>query len=57
MTILGLLLLIVGIGAAGLLFTGGAPMFLANLPIPLYAWIALAVVGGVMILLNRRPND
>lgn len=57
MTILGIILVIVGLGAAALLFTGSAPMFLASLPIPVLAWVAVGAVGGLLVMLNRRPGD
>jgi hypothetical protein len=57
MTILGVLLILVGVGAAGLLFTGNAPEQLLSLPLPVWAWLVLAVVGAVLIVMNRRPND
>ena len=57
MTILGILLILVGAGVAFMLFSGTAPEQLATLPIPVWGWVALAVVGAVLIVMNRRPND
>ena len=57
MTILGILLIIVGVVAGGLVFTGMAPEFLRDLPVPFWVWIIVAVVGLLFILLNRRPGD
>lgn len=57
MTIVGVILLILGVVAAGLLFTGSAPMFLAQLPLPFWAWIVVAVIGVILLVLNRRPGD
>lgn len=57
MTILGILLIIIGVVVAGLLFTGAAPAALMNLGMPLWGWAAVAVVGVVLIIFNRRPGD
>lgn len=57
MTIVGLILLIIGLIVAGLLFTGNAPAFLAALPIPFWGWCVVAVGGAVLMYLNRRPGD
>lgn len=57
MTIIGIILIIGGLVVAALLFTGAAPLLLANLPVPLAAWIGVAAVGGILLLLNRRPHD
>lgn len=57
MTILGIILIVVGVVAAGLLFTGMAPAFLQDLPVPFWVWLVVAVVGLVLVFLNRRPGD
>lgn len=57
MTIVGFLLLVAGIGIFGLIFTGNAPEQLAALNAPLWAWLVLAGVGLLLIMLNRRPAD
>ncbi len=57
MTIVGIILIILGGGAAGLLFTGQAPEFLANVPVPFYVWIIVAVAGVVLVYFNRRPRS
>jgi ABC-type Fe3+-siderophore transport system permease subunit len=57
MTIIGIILIIGGLAVAALLFTGAAPLFLANLPVPFAAWIGAAVVGAILLMLNRRPHD
>lgn len=57
MTIIGILLILGGLGVAGLLFTGAAPLFLATLPVPLAGWIGVAVMGAILLMLNRRPHD
>ncbi len=57
MTIVGIILIILGGGAAGLIFTGKAPEFLTNLPVPFYVWIIVAVVGAVLVYFNRRPRS
>jgi hypothetical protein len=51
------ILLIVGAAVAGLLFTGAAPAFLVTLPVPVWGWAIVAVVGVALIALNRRPGD
>lgn len=61
MTILGIILLLLGGGVFLLLFTGATPEAikptLESLPLPIWAWLAIAAVGAVLIYLNRRPND
>lgn len=57
MTIVGVILVIIGGGAAGLIFTGNAPEQLANLPLPFAAWIGIAIAGLVLIYFNRRPGN
>ena len=57
MSKLGWLLLVAGIGLFFAVFTGMAPVALANLPVPLWAWLVVAGVGGVLIMLNRRPGN
>lgn len=54
---LGWLLLLIGILAFGGIFTGVAPVAMGNLPVPLWAWLALAGFGGFIVMLNRRPNN
>ncbi|MBL7649579.1 MAG: hypothetical protein JNK74_25670 [Candidatus Hydrogenedentes bacterium] len=48
MTLLGWLLLLVAILA---------PLALANAGVPSWVWIATGVVGALLIMLNRRPNN
>ncbi len=57
MTIVGVMLLLVGGAAAVLIFTGAAPDAILSLPVPLWAWVVVAVVGLVLIVLNRRPAN
>ena len=57
MSKLGWLLLLIGILVPFTIFTGVAPVALANLPVPQWAWFATAGVGGVLVLLNRRPGN
>ena len=57
MSKLGWLLVLIGILVPLSIFTGVAPVDLANLPVPQWAWIATAVFGGVLVMLNRRPGN
>lgn len=57
MSKVGWLLLLVGIGLFFAVFTGMAPIALANAGIPLWAWLAMAGGGGVLVMLNRRPGN
>ncbi len=54
---LGWLLIVAGILAFGAIFTGMAPVAIANLGVPDWVWLAMAAVGGVFVMLNRRPNN
>jgi len=56
-TIIGLILVLVGGVAAGLEFSGNAPAFLANLPVPPILWVVVALVGAAIMYFNRRPGD
>ena len=57
MSKLGWLLLIAGIALFLAVFTGMAPVAVANLPIPHWGWLAVAGIGGVLVVLNRRPGN
>ncbi len=57
MTLLGWLLLITGILAPLAIFTGLAPLALANAGVPSWVWITTGVVGAILIMLNRRPSN
>ena len=57
MSKLGWLLLIAGIALFLAVFTGMAPVAVANLTIPLWGWLAVAGIGGVLVVLNRRPGN
>ena len=57
MTLLGWLLLLAGILLPLSIFTGVAPLALANADVPTWVWIATGVVGAVLIMLNRRPSN
>ena len=57
MSFIGWILLIAGSILGGLVFTGKAPDALLGLGWPFWAWGALAAVGLVLIVLNRRPAD
>ena len=57
MTLLGWLLLLAGFLLPLSIFTGVAPVALANAGVPTWVWIATGVVGAVLIMLNRRPNN
>ena len=54
---LGCLLILVGIVAFGAIFTGIAPVAMGTLPVPLWAWLGIAAIGGIIVMLNRRPNN
>lgn len=55
--LLGWILLLGGIGTALAIFTGMAPVALANLGVPFWVWIASAACGGFLLMLNRRPGN
>jgi len=60
MTIIGVILLIIGGGAAGMMLTGlGGDLLplLNKMPLGLVGWAIIGVVGLVLIVLNRRPGD
>lgn len=57
MSKLGWILLIVGIALFLGDFTGMTPIALANAGIPLWVWLAVAGVGGMLVMLNRRPGN
>lgn len=57
MTIVGYLVLFGSLISFGLIFSGNAPEALATLPVPGWAWLAGAAVGGLLIMLNRRPAN
>jgi len=54
---IGWLLILAGILCFGAIFTGLAPVAVANLGVPDWAWLALAGFGGFIVMLNRRPNN
>jgi hypothetical protein len=56
-TILGLILLIAGALGFALDYLGHLPAPIVSLSIPQVAWIVIALVGAVMLYLNRRPGD
>ena len=56
-TILGLILLIAGALGFVLDYLGRLPAPIVSLGIPEAAWIVVALVGAVMMYLNRRPGD
>jgi len=55
MTLIGFVLLIAGLGGAAVNYFGIMPMtgVLAGMKL----WIGLAVIGGVVIMLNRRTAN
>ena len=57
MTIVGFVLLAVSAGVSGMLYTGNAPDSILALPLPFWAWIAMALVGAATMYLNRRPGN
>jgi hypothetical protein len=56
-TVLGIVIMIVGFGAGGLLISGNAPEQLAKLPINELIWILIGLGGGLLAYLNRRPGN
>lgn len=56
-SLLGWILLLAGILLPLSIFAGVAPVQLANAQVPSWVWIATAVVGGLMVMLNRRPGN
>jgi hypothetical protein len=56
-TILGLILLIDGALGFALDYLGHLPAPIVSLGIPQVAWVVIALVGAVMLYLNRRPGD
>jgi hypothetical protein len=57
MTLLGWLLLLAAILLPLSIFTGVAPVGLANAGVPTWVWIATGAVGVVLVILNRRPAN
>jgi hypothetical protein len=60
MTILGIVLLAVGVSGFLLLFTGAVGSLLpyvSKMPLGLGGWALLASVGLILLILNRRPSD
>jgi hypothetical protein len=57
MSIVGWILLLAGAAISVLIIIGQAPEVLLNLPVPLLAWMGIAVLGLVIVLLTRRPGD
>lgn len=60
MTILGILLVIVGGGGALLLLTGAVSSLtpiLSKMPMGMTGFAIVAVIGVVLMILNRRPSD
>jgi FtsH-binding integral membrane protein len=57
MTIVGIILVIIGLVATGLEISGNSPGFLQNLPVPFWAWIVCALVGGLLVYFNKRPGN
>ncbi len=60
MTIIGLITAIAGAGGFLLVYTGkGGPLLptLVQMPLGLIGWFLVAMVGVVLMVLNRRPAD
>lgn len=61
MTIAGFVLIVIGLGIFGLVFTNNVPEFMdglmALLDFPPWAWLAIAAVGAVLMYFNRRPAN
>jgi len=57
MKLVGIVCVLLGAVAAALLFFNAAPEFLVDMGWPLWAWLALAGVGVVVLVLTRRPAD
>lgn len=61
MTIVGFILLVIGLAVFGLIFTNNVPDFLDGLldvlGFPPWAWLAIAGVGAVLMYFNRRPAN
>jgi predicted benzoate:H+ symporter BenE len=60
MTIIGVILTLVGFGAALAMFTGVAGAFsltLAKIPLGITGWVIVGGVGITLVYLYRRPAD
>ncbi len=57
MMILGVILFLVGGVGALLFFMGMVPAALANTPVTFGACLAVAIIGLVIMILNRRPAN
>ena len=57
MTIVGVILLIVGLVGTALDLSNNMPEAVVNIGIPLWAWIAVMVAGALLIYFNRRPGN
>ena len=60
MTILGLILILTGGGGFLLVYTdSGGPLMptLTQMPLGLIGWFIVAMIGVVLMVLNRRPAD
>lgn len=57
MMILGIILLLAGGAGALMFFMGMAPEALTGTPVSFGACIAVAVIGLVLMILNRRPAN
>ncbi len=55
MTLIGILLAVVGIAGAALMFFNIVPW--TGLFGDIRIWVGIAVVGGVIAMLTRRPSD
>ena len=54
---IGLILLLVGGGCAVLIILQMTPVFLVGTPVTLGSCVAVAVIGLVIMLFNKRPGN
>lgn len=58
MFLIGILLTVVGIAAAAAMnFMAEAPAVLSKMPGEMLGWVAVALLGVVLMFLGRRPGD
>ncbi len=56
-TLLGILLIVVGFGAAGMLVAEVAPEFMLTLPTQELGFVIVGFVGLLFLVIGRRPAD
>ena len=57
MMVIGLILLLVGGGCAVLIIMQMTPVFLVGTPVTLGSCVAVAVIGLLIMLFNKRPGN